>query len=275
MLIVVALALVLAACSDDGASGPAEPSDQSDTSSAGPVDDASQSEDNSGLVLPLDYLQGEWCNTDGEAWAIEGPPALCAMLSRLGAFGAKPDLIVSGINPGANVGRSVYHSGTVGAALTGRNGGISGIAISQAVDSWGIEGQGWDEVLADQRWDTAAEVAGRAAEAMLANLPAEPLVLNLNAPNLPLDEVKGAKRVPVGTAPPRSMGGARLDPKQGHEGSYKIVFNWGEAVAEETVPDDTDVGAVMHGYVAMTWLSPIGGLDLPANGAETAVEALF
>ena len=51
-----------------------------------------------------------------EAWAVTGPPALCVMFSRLGAFGAPFDLVVSGINPGANVGRSVYHSGTVGAA---------------------------------------------------------------------------------------------------------------------------------------------------------------
>ena len=50
------------------------------------------------------------------------------------------DLVVAGINPGANVGRSVYPSGTVGACTTARSGGISGVAVSQEVDSWGIEG---------------------------------------------------------------------------------------------------------------------------------------
>ncbi len=75
------------------------------------------------------------------AWAVTGPPALCVMFARLGAFGPLPDLIVSGINPGANVGRSVYHSGTVGAALTGRNGSIPGIAVSQSVSNFGVEGQ--------------------------------------------------------------------------------------------------------------------------------------
>jgi 5'-nucleotidase len=48
------------------------------------------------------------------AWAISGPPALCVFFARLGVFGDPFDLVVSGINPGANVGRSVYHSGTVG-----------------------------------------------------------------------------------------------------------------------------------------------------------------
>ncbi len=92
-------------------------------------------------------------------WKVSGPPALCVMFARLGAFGEPFDLVVSGINPGANVGRAVYHSGTVGAALTGRNGGISGIAVSQAVTGFGVEGQGWDDSIADQHWDSAATVA--------------------------------------------------------------------------------------------------------------------
>ena len=44
-------------------------------------------------------------------------------------------------------------------ALTGRNGGISGVAVSQAVQGYGVEGQGWDEMLAGQRWDDAATIA--------------------------------------------------------------------------------------------------------------------
>ena len=79
-----------------------------------------------------------------EAWTVSGPPALCVMFARMGAFGAPFDLVVSGINPGANVGRSVYHSGTVGACLTARSGGISGIAVSQDVSIGSIEGQAWD-----------------------------------------------------------------------------------------------------------------------------------
>ena len=92
------------------------------------------------------------------AWSVSGPPGLCVIYSRLGLFGDPFDLVVAGINPGMNVGRSVYHSGTVGAALTARNGKITGIAVSQAVTGWGVEGQGADEVLIDQRWSTAATV---------------------------------------------------------------------------------------------------------------------
>ena len=107
-----------------------------------------------------------------EAWSVTGPPALCVMFARLGVFGDAFDLVVSGINPGANSGRAIYHSGTVGAALTARNGGVSGLAVSQAVADYGVEGQGWDEMLADQCWDSAAEVGARVAEAMLAGPPA-------------------------------------------------------------------------------------------------------
>src|SRR6188472_3449133 len=61
----------------------------------------------------------EDCDADA-VWSVTGPPALCVMFSRLGAFGPPFDLVVSGINPGANVGRAVYHSGTIGATLSGR-----------------------------------------------------------------------------------------------------------------------------------------------------------
>jgi len=122
-----------------------------------------------------------------EAWAVGGPPALCVMFARLGAFGPPFDLVVAGINPGANVGRSVYHSGTVGAALTARNGGVSGVAVSQAVTGFGVEGQGWDDMLRNQQWDTAAAVAAAVVGGLVAEPPPEPVVVNVNVPNLPLD----------------------------------------------------------------------------------------
>ena len=88
------------------------------------------------------------------SWSVSGPPGLCIIYARLGLFGEPFDLVVSGINPGINVGRSVYHSGTIGAALTARNGGVTGIAISQAVTDWGGEGQAASEVLDKQIWSS-------------------------------------------------------------------------------------------------------------------------
>ncbi len=204
-----------------------------------------------------------------EAWAIAGPPALCVMFGRLGAYGGPIDLVVSGINPGLNVGRSVYHSGTVGAALTARNGLISGVAVSQAVDQWGVEGQGWGPVLDNQHWDTAADLAAVAVGALVADLPADAQVLNINVPNVEIDEVKGWKRCPVGSEPPRKMGGIEVVPKAGHEGAFEVKMNWGEA---RELPPESDGGAVMHGFAALTWLSRLD--DVTASTDADVVAAL-
>jgi 5'-nucleotidase len=209
-----------------------------------------------------------------EAWAITGAPALCVMYARLGLFGGPFDLVVSGINPGANVGRSVYHSGTVGACLTARNGGVSGIAISQAVEHFGIEGQGWDEVLENQLWDTAGVVAATVVEAFTSDLPEEPEVVNINVPNVPLAELRGWRRTEVGMLPPRAVGRARRIPKEGHAGAYKVEMEWGESA---TMPEDLDGGAVMAGWVSVTCLGRIEGVDNGSRGikrAETALDEL-
>ena len=212
------------------------------------------------------------CVIDGvpESWSVSGPPALCVMFSRLGVFGEPFDLVVSGINPGANVGRSVYHSGTIGAALTARNGGISGVAISQAVRDFGVEGQGWDEMLEGQLWESAATVAEAVVGALVADLPTEPVVVNVNVPNLPVTEMKGWRRTIVGTVPPRAMAGAVLEPKLGHDNAYKVKMSWGEAVM---LPIETDGGAVENGEVSITFLSRLAGVDGPGQAAAEAALA--
>jgi 5'-nucleotidase len=189
-----------------------------------------------------------------EAWSVTGPPALCVMFARLGVFGAPFDLVVSGINPGANAGRAIYHSGTVGAALTARNGGVSGLAVSQAVDDFGVEGQGWDDMLADQEWDTAADIGVRVARAMLDDLPDEPIVLNVNVPNRPLTKLAGWRRTEVARLPPRTLATATLVAKAGHDGAFDVQMEWGDPLI---LPDDTDSGAVEAGYVTVTALCRI------------------
>jgi 5'-nucleotidase len=188
-----------------------------------------------------------------EAWTLNGPPGLCAMLARLGVFG-RIDLIVSGINPGANVGRAVYHSGTVGAALTARNGGISGIAVSQAVTGYGVEGQGWDEMIADQQWDAAAHVGSAVVGAVLGSDLGEPVVVNVNVPNLPLRRIKQWRHATVGMLPPRAISRGRLEPVAGQDGVFAVRMEWGDAIQ---LPPDTDGGAIEHDEVTISYLSRI------------------
>lgn len=211
-------------------------------------------------------------NVEGidESWAVTGPPALCVMFARMGAFGEPFDLVVAGINPGANVGRSVYHSGTVGAAVTARIGGIHGIAVSQAVDSWGVEGQGWDELLERQNWDSAAQVADIVVEGFLADPPSDPAALNVNVPNVDFADIKGWRRAEIATMPPRAMAKANLEPKEGHEGAFRVKMAWGDS---GELPIETDSGAVMADEVAITWLSRVAG-EQPTSGlgAEAAID---
>lgn len=211
----------------------------------------------SAALGPLHLIHPEVheCHIEGvaRAFSVAGPPALCTMFAALGAFGPKPDLVVAGINPGANVGRAVYHSGTVGAILAGRGRGISGVAVSQEVAEFAVEGQGDERNLGSQLWEHAAAVAEVVVGALLAGgLPADPVVINLNVPNRTVQSITGWQLSEVATQPPRAMANARLTPRPGHTGSYHVEMAWGDPVS---LPPDTDSGAIEAGKVAISYLT--------------------
>lgn len=209
-----------------------------------------------------------------ESWAVAAPPGLCAMFGTLGAFGGI-DLVVAGINPGANLGRSVYHSGTVGACLTARNGGISGVAVSQSIADWGVEGQGSEATLANQHWQGAADVAALVVEQLISDLPSDPVAININVPNQPAADMKGWKRTKICSAPPRSIEKAALVAKPGYEGTFNVDMVWGEPISE-AVEDDT--GAVMAGYVSLTWIDRLKAAEpnkAVAHRTESALKDFF
>ncbi len=216
----------------------------------------------------------EEAHVDGfdAAWAVSGPPALCVMFARMGAFGPPPDLIVSGINPGANVGRSVYHSGTIGAALTGRNGGISGVAVSQSVTDFGVEGQAWEDSIKGLRWETAAKVAAAAVSGIIAEPPPVASVLNINVPNVDVDELTEWRWTNVGEEPPRAMVAATLSPKTGHAGRFHVDMSYGE---EHEQPAGTDTAAIQDQVVSLSWLSRITALDPAGSALASSLDSLI
>lgn len=170
---------------------------------------------------------------DVVAWAVAGPPALAVMAARLGGFGDPPDLVASGINPGGNTGRSVLHSGTVGAALTAANFGCSGLAVSMA------GGPPWP-------WATAAELAA-AAVRWLAGAPRR-TVLNLNVPNLPIDEVRGVRWARLAT-----FGTVRSTMVESGDGRLQMELR----DTGEPLPADTDTALVQAGWAAVTSITGI------------------
>jgi 5'-nucleotidase len=209
-----------------------------------------------------------------QTWSVSGAPALCVMFARLGAFGEPFDLVVSGINPGANVGRAVYHSGTVGAALTARNGKVSGVAVSQAVTGYGVEGQAWDDAVRGMSFEASASVTHAYVQAMVDDMPSEPVVVNINVPDLPLDQIKGWRHTNVGLLPPRTVTEARLEPIEGDDGAFRVVMDWGEKI--NVLPEDTDGGAVEAGYVSIANLTRMIHEDrTDVASAEAAVTTLI
>ncbi|MGH8824804.1 MAG: 5'/3'-nucleotidase SurE [Jiangellaceae bacterium] len=135
------------------------------------------------------------------AFAIGASPAYIVTLGTLGAFGPTPDLVLSGINRGANAGNAVLHSGTVGATLTAASAGVRAMAVSLDVltaaaasaATGGAAIAAIDTVDDEARhWDTAADLAG----GLLAALGSMPpgTVLNLNVPDVRAGELRGLRR---------------------------------------------------------------------------------
>jgi 5'-nucleotidase len=202
-----------------------------------------------------------------EAWAVTGPPALCVMFATLGVFDHSFDMVAAGINPGINVGRAVYHSGTVGAAITARMRGINSVAVSQAVEGYGVEGQGWDEMLRGVHWGGAAELASVVVGALAARPPRSAVLVNLNVPNLQVKEMAGWQRTTIGRIPPRVISKVALEPRLGHPGTYKVAMTWGDAVS---LPEGTDGGAVERDLVSVTLLGNLTDTDTAPSGAAEA-----
>lgn len=126
-------------------------------------------------VVPVE--RHELDGLDGiPAYGVAANPAFIAFAGVSGWFDTAPSLVLSGINHGANLGESVLHSGTVGAALTAGRLGVSALAVSLDCDHL--------PPGATPRWDTAAGLLPMALEVLAGTAPGT--VLNLNVPNLEL-----------------------------------------------------------------------------------------
>ena len=191
--------------------------------------------------IELEGLSGASC------YSVVASPALIVIAACLGGFGPPPDAVVSGINAGANTGRAVLHSGTVGAALTAANFGRSGLAVSLAVDG-------------EYRWSTAADLAV-AALGWLAGEPAG-TVVNLNVPNLELGDVRGVRQgslAPFGTvraAIVEARGGLQIELVGDADGD-------GQSGEPDDAPDGSDTALVEAGYASVTSLSGVGWRECP------------
>lgn len=188
------------------------------------------------------------------AFTSDGAPSDCVALSMLGLVEEQIDLVVSGINPHANIGHDVTYSGTVTAAMEAAIAGVPGIAVS--LDSPENHGTPLD-------YATAAIVGRRVAEQALADGLPEGVLLNVNVPYLQESDLKGYQITRQGLRIYRDALDKRIDPR-----GKPYYWIGGEAPTGVDEPG-TDFGALRAGYVSITPLQ----LDLTAREAMDVLQA--
>ena len=189
--------------------------------------------------------------------AVGGLPAFIALTGMRGAFGPPPDIVLSGINNGPNTGYAVLHSGTVGAALTASTFGARAMGVSLNVRTRTVSGAGIaPSALRTLHWETAAEFTRRALPVLLESEPGT--VLNVNAPNLPLGEVRGFERARLAR-----FGAVQTNVAERGEGYVKVAL----AEIDAEYEPGTDAALIAAGYATITPLSAVceaGAVNLPA-----------
>ncbi len=172
-----------------------------------------------------------------KAYASDGAPSDCVALATLGYFHEPIDLVVSGINAGANLGHDVTYSGTVTAAMEAVIAGINGIAFSLDVP---------DHTLGEINYQTAAKVARRIVEMVLLHGLPQDVLLNVNIPYLNEEHIRGMRLSRQGMRVYHSRLDERIDPRG-------KPYYWIGGDAPGGIPEaGTDVGVLMEGFISIT-----------------------
>jgi 5'-nucleotidase len=193
------------------------------------------------------------------AFGVGASPGYIVILATLGAFGPPPDMVLSGINRGANAGNAVLHSGTVGAALTAASAGLRAMAVSLDVltptagtaASGGAAIAALDEADDEARhWDTASQLARDLFPAMT-GAPAG-TVINLNVPDRPPDRVRGLRRADLAR-----FGQVSMTIAEAGEGYVRTSVQ-----ESETRPDPgTDLSLLAEGWATVTAIRTVTADD--------------
>jgi 5'-nucleotidase len=189
------------------------------------------------------------------AFSVAASPGYIAVLAGLGTFGQPPEVVLSGINRGANAGHAVLHSGTVGAALTAANNGTRAIAVSLDVlspaSASSLSGGAAIAAvdLADdeaRNWATAGTYARRLLPTLLGLPPGT--VLNLNVPDLPEARILGLRQATLA-----AFGQVQIAVAESGEDYVRTSI---EENGARLVPG-TDLALLADGYAAVTPLRPL------------------
>ena len=183
------------------------------------------------LDMPLRVMSYD----ENKYLVVNGTPTDCVHLAISGLFDFEHDMVVSGINDGANLGDDVLYSGTVAAAIEGRFLGLSAIAVSLVIEP----GSG-------QHFDTAARVALELVMRVQRTPLHRATILNVNVPDLPYEALKGYQATRLGFRH-RSERIVRSEDPRG-----RPVYWVGAAGVGHDAGPGTDFHAVANGYVSVT-----------------------
>lgn len=165
---------------------------------------------------------------------VTGTPTDCVHIALTGLLDKDPDMVVSGINAGANLGDDVIYSGTVAAAMEGRFLGLPAIAVSLVYDEQ------------PRHFDSAAETVALIVQRLLQDpLPAD-TILNINVPDLPWSEIKGFEVTRLGHRHRAEPTIREVDPRG------RPMYWIGPAGAEHDAGPGTDFDAIRRDYVSVT-----------------------
>jgi 5'/3'-nucleotidase len=182
------------------------------------------------------------------ALTSDGAPSDCVALALLGIIDEPINLVVSGINPYANIGHDVTYSGTVTAAMEAVIGGVPGLAFSLHSPD-GFKGS--------LDYTPAARMARRVVQSLAQSGMSSKLLLNINIPYLQEEQVQGVRITRLGLRLYRDALDRRLDPRG-------RPYYWIGGDAPTAVPDEgTDFYALEHGFVSIT------PLDLDLTSYQT------
>ena len=176
---------------------------------------------------------------------VNGTPADCVHIALTGLLGYRPDMVVSGINNGANMGDDTIYSGTVGAAMEGYLFGIPAIAFSQVKKGW----EHIDDAALKAKEIVANLIKLREAEiktSAAANTTAAPWLLNVNMPNLPFDQLKATQVCRLGARHAAEKVITQTTPHG------RTMYWIGGAGPAKDDSEGTDFHATTLGHVALT-----------------------
>ena len=198
------------------------------------------SEEQSGAGHSLTLTRPVRLHKHGERrFAVSGTPTDSVMMALREVMPEAPDIILSGVNRGANLADDITYSGTVSAAIEGALAGVRSIAFSQV---YAREGMG-DEVPFGAALEWGPKVLGRLIDAPMA----ERTLINVNFPAIPADEVKGIRVVRQGF-----HDYARGTVVEGRDPRGYRYFWFGLDQIEHTLDHGTDLEAIDDGFVAVT-----------------------